>query len=117
MLPVEPAHIKGTVTVANDVLWPEAALTEVVPNRLGLEARGTLHQAGGDAAHLFVTDRRVKVLLHAPHQACAIDVNDHVVSARFDTGKRHRKKVGQEWPREVVHINSRWHKWQAQIEC
>src|SRR3990172_12876547 len=93
-LPVEPAHIEGAVTVAHDVLWLEAPFAEVVANSLGIETRGILHCAWGDVAHRFVTDRWVKVLLHAPHQACAIDVNVHVVTARFDARKRYREDLG-----------------------
>ena len=63
-LSVEPAYVEGTVAVADNVLCLEATLAEVVANRLGVEARGTLHRAWGDAAHLFMTDCRVKVLLY-----------------------------------------------------
>ena len=97
-LPVEPAHVKGTVTVADNVLWPEAALAELIADSLSLEAHGTLHHAWSDVAHLFVTDGRVKVLLHAPHQSCAVDIDDHIVAACFDARKRHQKEVGQERP-------------------
>src|SRR2546427_6090054 len=93
-LPVEPAHVKGTVAVADNVLWPEATLEEVIADSLGLEACGTLHHTWSDVAHLFVADCRVKVLLYAPHQSCAVDIDNHVIATRFDTRKRHREEVG-----------------------
>src|SRR5262245_6537647 len=67
-LPVEPAHIVWAVAVLDDAPWPEAALAELIADGLGIEAYRALHCACSDAAHLFVTNCRVKVLLHAPHQ-------------------------------------------------
>ena len=66
-----------------------------------MEARGALHHAWSDVAHLFMTNCRVKVLLHALHQSGAVDVDYHVIAARFNTRKRHREEVGQKGPREV----------------
>src|SRR5438309_9769534 len=80
-LPVEPAHIKGTVAVADNVLWPEATLAELIADCLSLEACSALHCARSDAAHLFVTECWIKVLLHALHQSGAVDVNHYVIAA------------------------------------
>src|SRR5437867_4504762 len=62
-LPVEPAHVKGAVTVADNVLWPKATLAECIADCLGLEACRALHRAQSDVPHLFVTECRVKILL------------------------------------------------------
>src|SRR5438132_1365424 len=92
-LPVEPAHVKWAVAVADNVFWLEATLAEVIADRFGMEACGALHHARSDAAHLFVTNCRVKVLLHALHQSGAVDVDYHVIAARFNTRKRHREEM------------------------
>src|SRR5437763_14938548 len=77
-LPVEPAHVKGTVAVVDDVLSLEATLAEIITDSFSLEARRALHSAWRNAAHLCVTDCLVKVLLHTPHQSGAVDIGDHI---------------------------------------
>ena len=59
-------------------------------------------------AHLFVTECRVKILLHALHQSGAVDIDHHIIAARFDPRKRHREEVGQEGPREIGKTNRTW---------
>ena len=98
-LPIEPAHVKGTVAVPDNVLWPEATLAEWSRTASAWKC-AVLCIAPGDVAHLFVTECRVKILLHALHQSGAVDIDHHIIAARFDPRKRDREEVGQEGPRE-----------------
>jgi len=86
-LPVQPAHVEGTVENPHDALWTVRRSGEQAPTGLGWVVAGADDpEAGVTRDQLLEGQGRVEVVLHPGAQRCLVDIEDRGVPHRLDPG-------------------------------